>query len=92
MVMSDGDDIRGDHVGRTSLLGLLITYTPRLDQIAYMATMIADFGVVAHFTGGGEERLDLMAAILGLESNVPTPRLAFDRFIHSEIWNRSHCA
>lgn len=52
--MSDGDDIRGDHVRRTSLLGLLITHAPRFDQVADMATMIADFGIVAHFTGGGE--------------------------------------
>lgn len=54
MVMSDGDDIRGDHVRRTSLLGLLITHAPRFDQVADMTTMIADFGIVAHFTG--EER------------------------------------
>lgn len=61
VVMIDGDDIRGDHVRRTSLLGLLIPHAPRLDQIAYMATVIADFGIVAHFycgflliTGGGK--------------------------------------
>lgn len=54
-MMIDGDDIRGDHVGWTSLLGLLIPHAPRLDQIAYMATLIADFGIVAHFfTSGGE--------------------------------------
>lgn len=75
--MSDGDDIRGNHVGRTSLLGLLIPHAPRLDQVAYMATMIADFGIIAHywldfvflyvilaFYWRRRGRLDLMAATL----------------------------
>lgn len=55
--MTDGDDIHGDHIGWTSMLGLLIPHAPRLDQVAYMPTLIADFGIVAHgfFTSGGEE-------------------------------------
>lgn len=55
--MIDGDDIRGDHIGWTSVLGLLIPHAPRLNQVAYMPTLIADFGIVAHFvflTSGGE--------------------------------------
>lgn len=41
-------DLRGDHVGRASLLRLLISYTPCLDQVAYMSTLVAHFGIVAH--------------------------------------------
>lgn len=90
VVMSERDDIRGDHVGRTSLLGLLIAHAPRFDQVAYMPTMIADLGVVAHFDWRRRGRLDSMAAIRGLESGFS--RLACGHFIHSEIGNRSHCA
>lgn len=52
-------------------MGLLITHAPRFDQVAYMPTMIADFGIVAHFHRRRRGRLDSMAAIRGPESRFP---------------------
>lgn len=102
-MMSDGDDIRGDHVGRTSLLGLLIPHAPRLDQIADMATMIADFGIVAHYWLGfgcdfgfllAEERetgFDGGNSSIGLESSCPRACVSSTLSIR-RYENHSHCA